>query len=75
METITNLQGHVTMVKSFKEAHEKNLEKLAADPQRKEEKTATEDLVNTPKDTVMSMVGLTSPVWTLGVFQMVTGES
>jgi hypothetical protein len=39
------------------------------------EKTTTDDLVNTPKHTVLSMVGLTSVVWTLGMFQMVTGES
>ena len=51
----------------------KDLEKLAADRQREEEETTTDDLVNTPKHTVMSMVGLTSPVWTLGMFQMVTG--
>jgi RNase P subunit RPR2 len=63
------------MVKSFKESHVKDLEKLAGDLQREEEKTSTDDLVNTPKYTVMSMVGLTSPVWTLGMFQMVTGES
>ena len=36
-------------------------------------KKATNDLVNTPKHTVVSMVGLTSPVWTLGMLQMVTG--
>jgi hypothetical protein len=44
------------MVKSFKVSHVKDLEKLAADPQREEEKTATDDLVNTPKHTVLSMV-------------------
>jgi hypothetical protein len=63
------------MVKSFKESHAKDLEKLAADLQREEEKTATDDLVNTPKHTVLSVVGLTSPVWTLGMFQIVTGKS
>ena len=73
-EPITYLQGYDTMVKSFKESHTKDLEKLAADRQRDEGKTSTDDLVNTPKHTV-SMVGLTSPVWTLGMFQMVTGES
>jgi hypothetical protein len=74
-QPITHLQRCATMVKSFKESHEKDLEKLTADLQREEEKTATDDLVNTPKYTVLSMVGLTSPVWTLGMFQMVTGES
>ena len=39
------------------------------------EKKVTDDAAATPKHTVMSMVGLTSPVWTLGMFQMVTGES
>jgi hypothetical protein len=73
-EPITHLQRCATMVKSFKESHAKDLEKLAADLQREEEKTATDDLVNTPKHTVLSMVGLTSPVWTLGMFQIVTGK-
>jgi hypothetical protein len=63
------------MVKWFKESHAKDLKKLAADLQREEEKTGTDDLVNTPKHTVLSMVGLTSPVWILGMLQMVTGES
>ena len=63
------------MVKSFKESHAKDLEKLAADRQRQAEKKATEDLVNAPQHTVLSMAGLTSAVWTLGMFQMVTGES
>ena len=63
------------MVKSFKESHAKDLEKLAADRQRQAEKKVTEDLVNAPKHTVLSMAGLTSAVWTLGMFQMVSGES
>jgi hypothetical protein len=33
------------MVKSFKESHEKDLEKLAADRQREEGKTTTDDLL------------------------------
>jgi uncharacterized BrkB/YihY/UPF0761 family membrane protein len=53
------------MVKSFKESHVKDLEKLAADRQRQEAKKATDDLVNVPKHTVLSMTGLTSVVWTL----------
>jgi hypothetical protein len=63
------------MVKSFKESHAKDLGKLAADRQRQPEKTTTDDLVDDPKYTVLSITGLTSAVWTLGMFQMVTGES
>ena len=74
-EPITHLQGYATMVKSFKESHAKDLEKLAADRQCQAEKKVTEDLVNAPKHTVLSMAGLTSAVWTLGMFQMVSGES
>ena len=44
-EPITKLQGYATMVKSFKESHAKNLEKLAADRQREVEKTITDDLL------------------------------
>ena len=33
-EPITHLQGYATMVKSFKESHVKDLEKLAADRQQ-----------------------------------------
>ena len=74
-EPITHLQGYATMVKSFKESHAKDLEKLAADRQREAEKKARDDLLDAPKHTVLSMTGLTSAVWTLGMFQMVTGES
>ena len=74
-EPITHLQGHATMVKSFKESHAKDLEKLAADRQGETEKKAIDDLVDAPKHTVLSMTGLTSAVWTFGMFQMVTGES
>ncbi len=35
------------MVKSFKESHAKDLEKLAADRQRQAERKATDDLVKT----------------------------
>ena len=63
------------MVKSFKESHAKDLEKLAADRQREAEKKATDDLLDAPKHTVLSMTALTSAVCTLGMFQMVTGES
>ena len=74
-DPITHLQGYATMVKSFKESHAKDLEKLAADRQREAEKKARDDLLDAPKHTVLSMTGLTSVVWTLGMFQMVTGES
>jgi hypothetical protein len=63
-EPITHLQGYVTMVKAFKESHAKDLEKLAADRLRAAEKKATDDVANTPKHTVLSMLGLTSP-WTI----------
>ncbi len=36
-------------------------------------KKGTTDLVKTQKYTVLSMVGLNSPEWTLDMFQMVTG--
>ena len=39
------------------------------------EKNATDDAANTPKHTVLTMVDLTSPVWILDMFQLVTGES
>jgi hypothetical protein len=74
-EPITHLQGYTTKVKSVKESHVKDLEKLVPDLQREVEKKSTDDLVNDPKYDVLSMVVLTSPVWTLGMFQMVTGES
>ena len=63
------------MVKTFKESHVKDLEKLDVDRLHETEKKATDDVVNTPKDTVLSMVGLTSPVWTISMFQMLTQES
>ena len=53
----------------------KDLEKLDADLLCESENKAKDDSVSTPKHTVLSMVGLTSPVWTLGMFQMVVGES
>jgi hypothetical protein len=53
----------------------KDLEKLTADRQCEEETTTTDNLVDAPKHTVLSMTGLTSAVWTLVMFQMVTGES
>ena len=63
------------MVKAFKESHAKDLEKLAVDRLREAENKATDDLANTPKHPVLSMIWHTSPLWSLGMFQMVTGES
>jgi hypothetical protein len=67
------------MVKLYKESHTKDLEKLATDRQRETGKKTTDDPLNIPKHTVLpdvlSMVGLTSPAWTIDMFQMVTGES
>jgi len=74
-EPITHLQGYATMVKAFKESHAKDVEKLAADRVREAEKKAKDNAASTPKHTVLSMAGLTSAVWTLGMFEMVSGES
>ena len=74
-DPITLLQGYATMVKEFKESHAKDLEKLGVDRLCESENKATDDLSNTPKHTVLSMIGLTSPLWTLDMFQMVTRES
>jgi hypothetical protein len=63
------------MVKSFKESHAKDLEKLTTDHQRQSGQKATDDLVDSPNHTVLSMTGLTSVVWTLGMFQMETGDT
>ena len=63
------------MVKTFKESHAKDVEKLAADRLREAEKKAKDNAARNPKRTVLSMVGLTSGVWTLDMFQMVVGES
>ena len=41
----------------------------------REDENKSKDEVSTRKHPVLSMVGLTSPVWTLGMFQMVSGES
>jgi hypothetical protein len=63
------------MVKVFKESHPKDVEKLAADRVCEVEKKTKDNAASTPKYTVLSMAGLTSAVWTLGVFQMVSGDS
>lgn len=74
-EPITHLQGYASMVKAFKESHEKDVERLAADRRREAESKEAHALKNAPKHTVLCMNGLTSPVWTLGMFQMVSGDS
>ena len=48
---------------------------VAADRVREAEKKAKDNAASTAKHTVLSMAGLTSAVWTLGMFQMVAGES
>jgi hypothetical protein len=53
------------MVKAFKESHVKDVEKLVADRLCESEKKAKDNAASTPKHTVLSMVGLTSAVWTL----------
>jgi hypothetical protein len=61
-EPITHLQGCACISKVFKDSHSKDLEKLAADRLREAVKKATDDLATTPKHTVLSMIGLTSPI-------------
>jgi hypothetical protein len=43
----------------------KDVEKLVADRLCESEKKAKDNAASTPKHTVLSMVGLTSAVWTL----------
>ncbi len=74
-EPIIHLQGYATMVKGFKESHEKDVERLVADRRRETESKETHTLKNTPNHTVLCMKDLTSPVWTLDMFQMLTGDS
>jgi hypothetical protein len=40
---------------------------------REAESNEAHALANAPKHTVLSMTGLTSPVWTIGMVQMVSG--
>ncbi len=75
MGTDHNLQGYSNMVKTFKESHEKDIERLAADRRCESESKEAHTLKNSPKHTVLFMKGLNSPVWTLGMFQMVSGDS
>ncbi len=63
------------MVKVFKESDEKDVQRLAADRRCEAASKEAHDLKNAPKHTVLCMKGLTSPVWTLGMFQMVSGYS
>ena len=57
--THPSLQGYDTMVKSFKESHVKDVEKLTADLLCETEKRAKDNVANTPKHTVLSMVAVT----------------
>jgi len=57
-EPITHIQGYVTMVKTFKESHVKDVEKLSADRLCEDEKKTRDNGTSTPKHTVLSMVGL-----------------
>ena len=72
---IIHLQGYASMVKAFKESHENDVERLTTDRRCESESKEVHALKNAPKHTVLCMKGLTSPVWTMGMFQMVTGDS
>ena len=77
-EPIIHLQGYTSMVKTFKEAHEKNVERPTVDRWCEIESKEAHVLKNAPKHTVLYMKGLTSevrPLWTMDMFQMVTGDS
>jgi hypothetical protein len=63
------------MVKTFNESHKKDVERLVADRQCEAESKETHALNNAPKHSVVCMKDLTSPVWSLVMFQMVTGDS
>jgi hypothetical protein len=56
-------------------SHGKDVERLEWDRRRETESKEVHTPKNTPKDTVVFMKGLTSPVWTLVMFQMVTEDS
>ncbi len=49
--------------------------RLTADRRCETESKEAHALKNAPNHTVLYMKGLTSPVWTLDMFQMVTGDS
>jgi hypothetical protein len=53
------------MVKAFNESHGKDVERLEWDRRHEVESKEAHALKNAPKDTVVFMKGLTSPVWTL----------
>jgi hypothetical protein len=59
-EPITHLQGYASMVKEFKESHEKDVERLAGDRRCESESKEAHALKNTPNHTVVCMNGLTS---------------
>ncbi len=56
-EPIIHLQGYTSMVKVFKESHEKDVERLSGD--RRRESESKETLNNFPEYTVLYMKGLT----------------
>jgi hypothetical protein len=60
------------MVKTFKESHEKDVERLSADRRRQTESKEAHALKNATKHTVLCMKGLTSPVWAVDMFRMVS---
>ena len=74
-EPITHLQGFAGMVKDFKDTHEKEMERMAEKKKRDAEREAAQNLQNAPKHTLLPMIGLTSAIWGLGMFQMVSGTS
>ena len=59
-EPITHLKGYASIVKTFKESHEKDVERLDADRRREVESKEAQVLKNAPKHTVLCMKGLTS---------------
>ena len=59
-EPITQLLGYANMVKAFKESHEKDVERLAAERRSEAESKESYALKNAPKHTVLCMKGLTS---------------
>jgi hypothetical protein len=72
---VTVRNSLVSDKKAFKKSHERDVERLASDRRREAESKAAPALKNARKHTVLCMKGLTSPVWTMGMFQMVTGDS
>jgi hypothetical protein len=78
-EPITHLQGYASMVKAFKESHEKDVERLAADRRREAESKESHALKNAPKhcyESTLLMQGTQYPTSNLvmpQLHQMITG--